>query len=301
MDYGTLLSKSIRIAARHPSLWVFGLLSGYGSGFNFDTRMNWDFDWEHDRTFDLPFDPTPEVVGSFILAILLLIVVFIVAHLIAYPALIEGINHIARGGVYRFGKCFSRGIDLFWRMFGMAFVGGVVAVGIIVALVVPSVVFLPLLIITIPVGVAAILLWTLILSLGTRAMVVRDSSILDAINEGFYLFKSRWSDCLIAGIIYFLIAFGVGIVLFIIAWAVFGPLNLLAESIAHGELAVLMIGLVLGLPISLVVGGFTGVFFSSYVTLFYFELVDPGCITDPNRAEPPLSPPPQSDSSGQAF
>jgi hypothetical protein len=50
---------------------------------------------------------------------------------------------------------------------------------------------------------------------------------------------------------------------------------MLVHSISESKIVIFVLALVLGLPISLVVGGFIGTFFHSLYTLFYFGLVDP--------------------------
>ncbi|MGH8016367.1 MAG: hypothetical protein ACREBV_09265, partial [Candidatus Zixiibacteriota bacterium] len=47
------------------------------------------------------------------------------------------------------------------------------------------------------------------------------------------------------------------------------------KALTENRSMVIILGIILGLPITLVVGGLFGTFFHSLYTLFYFGLVDP--------------------------
>ena len=65
--------------------------------------------------------------------------------------------------------------------------------------------------------------------------------------------------------------------------------NLLVGGITENIVLTFVLALILGLPVSVVLGGFGGTFLHSLFTLFYFGLVDP---STPYGANPPAAPTP---------
>ena len=124
-------------------------------------------------------------------------------------------------------------------------------------------------------------------SLGEVALVARDTTIGEALAEGWQLVTHNVLNCLIITLlsIGFIIAF---MIIFAVAGLLtFGPLNLLIATISDSPVAILLLGLVLGLPVSLVVGGYFGTFFNALYIQFYFGLVEP---TPVPAAAAPASP-----------
>jgi hypothetical protein len=73
-----------------------------------------------------------------------------------------------------------------------------------------------------------------------------------------------------------------------IVWAIFSiPISFVIMSMGVQMFYAFIIGFLLGLPISLVLGGYIGVFQSSLYTLFYFELVEPKSVTEETITPPP--------------
>jgi hypothetical protein len=90
-----------------------------------------------------------------------------------------------------------------------------------------------------------------------------------------------------------LILIGLGIGISIVAgiiWFIANlPIGAVILSLGFGFIAALLAAVIMGLPISIVIGGLTGTFFSAMVTKYYFELVDP---TPQAEAVPPPAPGP---------
>ena len=126
-----------------------------------------------------------------------------------------------------------------------------------------------------PIFVAGFFFAITLYSLAERALVVRDTSIGNALDEGYVLMKQNFSKCLIMTMIFIGLGIGIGIVVLMVAGVFFFPINMLVHSISESKIVIFVLALILGLPISLVVGGFIGTFFHSLYTLFYFGLVDP--------------------------
>lgn len=286
IDFGNLISRSFQIAWEHKSLWVFGLFLGGGGGsWNIDSdrlgeRFGYDLGLDRlDRfeglehffeEFALP------VLGVVILGFLLFIAVMIACSLIAKPAMIDGVNNITRGGHYRFSNSFSRGLDFFWRFLGMFVLGLMCVLAIIIGVVLFAVALTPItLLLTIPLAIViGFFIWH-IFELAQVAMVARDISIGDALQEGYTLLTRNLANCFIMSLV--LIGLGIAffIVIAIITLMLFLPLNLMVDSMTGGLLAAILLGFFIGLPVSLVLGGYSGTFFEALYIQFYFRLVEP--------------------------
>ncbi|MCB2230051.1 hypothetical protein KQH82_04990 [bacterium] len=308
MDYGYIVNRAFQIAWRYKSLWVFGLFVGGFTNLNLNLPGD-SFDFGQGGSE--PFGAiSPEVFGALLMLGLILGLVFLIAYCIAAPALIDGVNRIERGGVYTFGASFSTGVDNFWRILGLGVLLFVVMVAIFVF---GAIVFgIGAAIIGISAGdsnpgpaIAAIILGVLILipvfiflyfliatpfQLAQRVIVVRSARIADALSEGWLLFKQNFGKALVIFLIRIGISLAIGIVMFII-FAVIALLVLIFVPNPMEHLAeAVILGILFGLPISLVLGGFMGTFDSSLYTLFYFELVEPAASRQPNVQPPPITP-----------
>ncbi len=284
MNYGRVVEDSFKFAWRFKSLWVFGLFAGSGGGnFNLDFGQN-DMNAIADMgemgdtgmmTNDF-FQEFWHLILPLLAAIIIIGLMFFILHLICSPALIDGVNKIARGGAYSFSDSYSRGLDFFMRKLGLTLVFMAAVVGVIFLGILPIVAFdLFGILLMLPIFAAGIYFAITLYSLAERAMVVRDISIGDAIDEAYVLMKQNFSKCLLIALIFIGLSIGIGIVLLMVAAMFFFPINLLVHSVSESKVIIFVLALVLGLPISLVVGGFFGTFFHTLYTLFYFGLVDP--------------------------
>jgi hypothetical protein len=291
MDYGKMIRDSFALAWKYKSLWIFGLFAGWGSSFNTSFGKN-DFkafgggELGHSPFGGLGIDPSQ--VWSYLLPFLIGLAIFVIAYTlascIAMPALIDAVNRVTRGGVYKFSESFSTGVDFFWRVLGLHIVGfvigivslGVVALCLAVAYMISPILCIITLVPAIPLLIFLFLALTMILLLAQRAMVVRNGSIGDALHEAYTLFRNHLGKSVAFFFICFLLAMGIGIVVGIVLMLVYVPIGLLAYSVGAPIWAAFLIAIVLALPISIPVGGYLGTFFSSLFTMFYFGLVEPG-------------------------
>jgi hypothetical protein len=118
-------------------------------------------------------------------------------------------------------------------------------------------------------------------------IVVRNCSIGDALSEGFLLMRQYLSKTIVMFVLIFFlgIAFVIGT---LIMWAVVGlPIGGIVWAMTQSVAAGIVMAILFGIPISLVVGGYFGTFFSSLYTLFYFELVEPSSSRIPPAAAQP--------------
>ncbi|MCP4684559.1 MAG: hypothetical protein GY867_03825 [bacterium] len=304
IDFGNLIQRSFKIAWQNKSLWVFGLfLWGGGGSYNLDTdkwfqrhRSDLGFDqWGQYRDLEHFFEEfAVPVIGIAVLVLLAFVLLMIICSLIAKPAMIDGVNNITRGGHYRFGSSFSRALDFFWRFLGLTVLGILTFMAFIVGIVLFAVVISPwTLLLTIPLFLlAGFFVWHTF-ELAQVAMVARDISLGDALQEGWTLLTRNLGNCFIMS----LVQFGLGIAFFIVIGILtlmfFVPLNMMVGSMAGGTLGAIMLGFFIGLPVSVVLGGYAGTFFESLYIQFYFRLVEPApAYAAPDPAAPGPMPQP---------
>jgi hypothetical protein len=279
------------VAWRHKLLWVYGLFAGGGASFNFDfSNFLDDSDSDVSDAFrDLGLNmPVPDFSGELIAALLLiamgLFLVYIVAHFISIGALIDAGNRITRGGVYTFGSAFSAGLDYFWRFLGLGIMAFIVMFSFfliwIFFIVLPFFIHwsvgIVALLILLPAGFVAGASAYNIYSLAQRAMVARNGSISQCLEEAFFLFKTNFG----ANVMIFLIFVGLEIAFTIVVLMILGVISIpIIALVAMTDVSIIggvLLGLVLAFPVSLAVGGFVGAAFTNLYTFFYFELVEPG-------------------------
>ena len=289
MNYGKIVEDSFSFAWRYKSLWIFGLFAGGGGNFNFDFGTN-ELNQADFGQFD-SWEPLWEMIVPILAAVLVMGLIMFILHLICSPALVDAVNKIARGGTYKFSESYSRGIDFFFRKLGLTMILIAAVLGVVFLAVLP-IVALQLfgLLLLFPIFIVGLFFAITLYSLAERAMVVRDTSIGDAIDEAYVLMKQNFSKCIIVALIFMGLSFGLAVVFLMIAAMLYFPVNMLVHAMSENRSIVFILGFILGLPITLVVGGFVGTFFHSLYTLFYFGLVDPASpYATPRSAPVPLA------------
>jgi len=299
MDFGKIINNSFKTAWEHKSLWILGLFAGGTfTGFNFpsnDINFKKYIDFESlgmGRDFMDAMPPVELILIPVVAFILLFALVMLVLNLICVPAIIDGVNKIARGGIYTLAGSFKAGLHHFWRFLGLFLLSFFVTGISIVVLVLIGVVFFIIhvavglisLLFLIPLLILVIFTITNIYSLTQRAMVVRDISIGDALEEAFFLFRNNLLNNLIIFLIHLGLTIGLGLAAAIIWLIASLPIGAIVMAMGVGLVPAMIIGLILGLPVSFVVGGFLGTVFSNIYTYFYFELVEPGGTRQPEPA-----------------
>ena len=290
MDYGKMIRDSFALAWKYKSLWIFGLFAGMGGGFNTSFGKHDLASLESDGStvpiFGQWGTDAPQMLHylqPFLIGLAIFGLVYLVMYCISQPALVDAVNRATRGGTYKFSESFSTGVDFFWRTLGLTIltaIVGIIAVGAVVGCVVVAWVISPVLgIITllpaIPVAICLFIAFIMITNLSLRAMVVRNVSMGDAIEEGYTLLRNHLGKNVAFFFIMFLLAIGLGVIIGIVTLIVYAPIVLLAYSLGVPLWAAFLIAVILALPISIPLGGYMGTFFSSLFTMFYFGLVEP--------------------------
>lgn len=276
---------------RHKALWVFGLFAGGEASFNFDlSDVLGGADSDTSEALrglgmDVPIpDFSPELIAALLLVGMGLFLVYMVAHFISAGALIDAGNRLTRGGVYTFGGAFSAGLDYFWRFLGLGIMAFIVIFScfciwlllVVVPFFIHWAIGIVALLVLLPAGFVAGASALNIYLLAQRAMVARNCSISQAVEEAFFLFKTNFG----ANVMIFLIFVGLRIAFTFLALMVLGVISIpIIALVAMTDVSIiggLLLGLALAFPASLVMGGFVGTAFINLYTFFYFELVEPG-------------------------
>jgi len=288
MNYGKIVEDSFSLGWKYKSLWFFGLFAGSLGEYNFQYEADEPFDFE---TLEYEsYQGVLEYLAPILAAILVLVFVLSILRLICSPALVDGVNKITRGGTYKFWDSYSRGLDFFWRYLGLNVLFAAVMIGvIIVSLGIAVLIHWLMFFLMIPVIMIFGFVGSSVFGLAERSLVVRDNSMGDALEEGWVLFKNNIGKCIIIVLIIFGLALAVGIVLALMGFMLYFPINLLVGGITENIALTFVLAFILGLPVSIVLGGFGGTFFHSLYTLFYFGLVDP---STPYAGNPTVAPAP---------
>ncbi len=297
INYGEIVRTSFQLAWKYKSLWILGLFAAGGtavSGPNFQFGGD-DFQsgtYDIDRVVDF-VGQHPEILVFVIGFFLLFVLTMIILNVICKGAMIDAVNKLTRGGHYRFSDSFGEGVRFFWRMLFLGILVTFAIIALMVAIAIPVglafAAWVPLgilvLLLAIPfafLGIAAI---NNVFALAARAVIVRDTDIGSALEEGYDLLRMFfWPN-----VIVFLIYLGLTILISIGTLIIFSVIAIPFVLIAMQSTTAFVISLIVGIPlfllVSLPLSGFLGAAFESIYTLFYFRLVEPT-----GRPEPPSPP-----------
>jgi len=300
MDYSRIIHESFRIAWEHKSLWIFGVFVSGGAAFNFDpTPFGWeggeDLPWGLSPGMLENWQPSWEVILPLVALVGSIVLLSIILSFIAYPALIDGANKIKRGGVYTFSSSFSAGLDFFFRFVGLTIVFAVVTVVatlITVLLAIGAFKVSPILgglylVVAIPVAIAGMFSTTTVYYLAERVIVLRNATIGDGISEGILLLRQNVVPCILIALISIGLALGIAIVTFVASLLFSIPFAAIGALSGLGLIPAILMSVLIGLPLSIVVGGYVGASMTNLYTLFYIELVEP---SKPLSSPAPLQP-----------
>ncbi len=227
MDYGEIVGTAFKVAWRNKSLWILGLfavgLSNFSDSIDIPFRSQidnmefqiLDYTIDFDRIAQLNMWVLVAIAGLLVIYMLL----FIILHCICTPALIDGVNRLTRGGVYRLRDSFSAGIGFFWRYIGInilvimaGIVGSFALIGPVVLLFIISVPlgFLSLIVIF-PAFFFFIFALSTISTLAERAIVIRNIGVIDALEEGYDLFWKNKIHSLVIFLLYLALTIGIAL------------------------------------------------------------------------------------------
>lgn len=299
MDYGRIVSRSFEIAWEHKWLWIFGMFAaatGYNLKFEYLIGTSPTNPFDMSAMSNMSQIDLSAIVGTYLAFIPLAIIMGLMV-IFTTGAIIDSVNRIERGGTYSFSTAFSAGIDYFFRFFGLAILFFISWMAFIIIIMIMTAVLFA---IHTPLGVLAIFIFffvtlfvlfvlTQITNIAYRVVVLRNSTIFAAIDEGFLLLKTHFGKNIAAFFIQ--LAFGIAFAIFtFILWLFINfPIHAAVQALNLESFPALLAALFFGMPITFLIAGYFGVFSTAFMTLFYIELVEP----KPESAYFPQ--PPQSD------
>lgn len=301
MDYGTLFTNAVKLTWRYKTFWLVAFLV-YLPNLILVSGMSGAERTGAFQSFDLN-----QLFAMFGLLVSYLILLFLIQSYTT-PVLIDATNRIMRGGEYRFADSFAAGVRYFFRYIGLQMVG--FGISLVVIIILMIITFIGVVIVGVaagdtftgdgPVGVLLTIvsmivigiplaLVYIIIFLAARPIVIRDVSIGDGLSEAWKLFKSRPWPIILVHLIIFAIAFPLG-------YAATFWQGAVDVAVGNADLSPVMADLVrigLSLPMDFVQSVLVYLFGLHFVTLLYFELVEPGKAQMPEDDEPSPPPPPQ--------
>jgi len=279
MDYMDLVKRSIANAWRYKFLWLFGFLVVSTNG-SFGQLWTDKFDridkhYLFNRYGDISFEPA--LIAMLLMAAFALFVIFWILSVLSEGALIHGISRKELGLDVNFRQCWSAGANKFFRLFGIMLLALFLVFGflLIIALFLVPVYFLSailggiLTVFAIPIFIVLIFTVTGIEGWAIRYAVLYDRPWLEAISEGWRLFKENiWRTVGVALSSFFTVlvialAIGLSVLILSIPFIIIGIFSLGLALIP---------GLILLFIIIILSKCFCGVFSSSVWTLGFIQL-----------------------------
>jgi hypothetical protein len=310
MDFGKVLGRAWEITWRWKILWVLGFLAalGQGSGGSGLPQTNYSFSGNDFNQFGYRFGDSAEqfflalsgVILALICIILIIAIVLWVVSVIARGGLIAGVVQVEEEGETSFGKAWRAGARKFWTLFGL---GILAAIPLLILLILGGVVFfsgifagIGLLDVSEAAGITSLVLVSIICGgflccglfilvivleqiriYAERAAIIEDLGWIDAFKRGWEVLTNNLG----ATIIYWLIFFAIGIVIFGISFVLMLALGapifamFFASEPGLWWLGPLCIGGLLGTIIFALLRSIVVTFTSATWTLAYREMTAP--------------------------
>ena len=281
MELGKIVNRSFEIAWKYKWLWIFGMFAA-GTGFNL--KLEYLLGTSPTNPFDMqqPQNINMSDILALYAGLIPIIIIFGFLMVLAKGAIIDSVYKIERGGTFSFSTAFSAGVDNFLKFLGLGIIFIVVWFAyIIIGILIFSILFaiskafaFICAILAFFISFLFLISLSQIVSLAQRVVVLRNSGILDAISEGYQLFKMYFGKNI--GAFFILFAFGIifSISTFILWLMVNFPINSVIEALNLKSFFAMMAALIMGLPISFVLAGLIGLFSEAFMTIFYIELVE---------------------------
>lgn len=296
-NFGEVLSRAWQIIWKHKVLWIFGIFAGCSRGGGNGGGSGGGGEGGGFGTGDQPFagvervfeqlgrwigDNTWVIVLLVILGILI-VILSIFLGTIGRIGLILGTDKAEKGREsFSFGELFSESMPYFWRVFGLAFLIGLIFVLLFIPLVFFGVItagigflcIIPLLCILIPLGIAL----SVVIEQANVAIVLENMGIGDGLRRGWEVVRTNPGPIIIMALI---LLIGAGIVGFVLALplvlAIFG-LVFGAAAIGDGATNLLWVALAccaVYIPVLLVLNGILTAYVQSAWALTYMRLSRP--------------------------
>jgi hypothetical protein len=274
MDYGKLLNRSFSISWEFKVLWVLGFFASFFGGSSMFINQ------EHQAKVAGVVSDHPYLIMIILIYALLLVFFFLIMHLICAAGLTDAVVKVEREARCSLKESFKVGAHYFWSFGGLWLIALFTMIAIIALLAIPVAVIFSasvvvgflILVLVIPIFMAALYAFTSVYGLAQRELIIGGRDIADAIMEGFHLFKAHPGKNLVV----FLISLAIGLILFtlnamlVLVFAL--PLIFGSFGSATTAVILLIVEVPVFITVAIVVTGYFGAMLSSFFTLFYLEL-----------------------------
>lgn len=263
MNIGDLLRAAFLVTWRHKWMWLVGfLLSPQLLG---------------ESIYKFNYLPGEEIPWEQLLAVVLLAgfigVVMFIASILINPALILAALRAQRNQPVTVGGCFRDGSEYFVRYLLLALTWLGISLAVVIMLVIPlliaAVIHLLLLIVValffVPVLIAVAVVIYAVGCFSYRSLVVENLPVLDALQRGYALFKSRLWPSVGLAVVALLITLAISVPL---TFLVLIPQQILTQLAGEGTPA-LLVKYGFSLLISIPVYGYLGAWNSNLWTVAY--------------------------------
>ena len=271
MDYMQLIRKSLEYAWKLKFLWLFGFFAGLqGGGGGGGSQGQIKFDHWHIEPILLVF---------LIFAAFVLMVILLLLTVWSEGALIHGILRKENNQETNFSECSKTGLNKFPSILGIKLLAFVAVIG---GLIVMAIFLVPAFISSVVLGIVLVIFFLplflifnfMIIAIegwAMRYVIVKGNNCMEAIGNGWLLFRSNVSKTIGVAFSSFLpkLLFGILILIFLLIMAL--PAILL--GIATLGLALIPL-IAIGLVILVLTTAYFGTFGSSVWTLGFMHLTD---------------------------
>lgn len=306
MDIGDVLQRAARFTWRFKGLWILGILgscqggqaqlsnniAGNMQGFALSDRDLERFesfleglDWESFVPKEPNWDMVP-IIGIGLLALLLLLWLFFFAlEILGTSGLIAAFKHADDGQEPSLGVAFSLGLNYFWRLLGMQLIVGAITLSftavmgiamlaiIILTLGIGVICLLPLLVVLVPLFIAA----GVYVNLSRVAVVIENIGIMAAFVRSLQVIRANIGAIILMALLLFVAPWLMGIILSV-PFAAAGLPALLGLTISESDfilkgLAGTLLCAIAYFPIYLLFVGIINTFTTGAWTLVYRRLI----------------------------
>ncbi len=295
-NFGEVITRAWQITWKYKILWIFGILAscsrGGGGGSSGGSAASGGSEGSGYSPFDTGeagrvFEQIGEWLTSnwwaivlVVLGFLLLVLLTVFLGTIGRIGLIRGTLQAEEGAErLSFGELFRGSMPFFWRVFGLTFLIGLIAMLFFMPLMLFGILtagvgflcLLPLICLLIPVSIAIYL----IVELANVAIVRENLKLWEGFRRGWELVRANVGTIIVIGLILWVITFVIGLAFAIPALIIFLPSVLVFAAGDGQSFTPLIIGglcFTLFLPVMILAGGILNTFTGVSWTLTYMRL-----------------------------
>ncbi len=277
MDYMELITHSCKNAWRYKFLWLFGFLAALGDS-GAGAHLWSDVLKREDDGFSLgALDIEPAILVLVGIVLFGLWILTWVLSVLGEGSLIHGISRKELNLPVDFGQCWSIGLEYFFRLFGimlLTLLAGLFSLFAVAQIIVPAIILsgwagVALFVLILPFLIVAIFVVVCVEAWAIRYALLYDIRWLQAIAEGWRLFKDNVGKTIGVAFSSFITQLVIGVGTFVGMAILAVPFVLIGLA---APLAGLIPGIAVGLAILILLEAFCGTFASSVWTLGFLKL-----------------------------